>query len=214
MPPTKKVKKEGDIDWSVLRLSMIMFSLCIVLSGSMLAGSYYFRINMEKDYKQHKSQFQSISRRYLDIDQEEQLLLDYYPKFVKLYNEGIIGRERRLNWIEALRLSGEMVDIPRLTYAIESQQEYVPAFSVNYNGFKLYSSRMELELGLLHEGDMFNLFKQLNKLAKGMYTVNACSFKRNGRETIFVKDAININTACTLQWITINLPDGKNIERL
>ena len=156
MPPTKKVKKEGDIDWSVLRLSMIMFSLCIVLSGSMLAGSYYFRINMEKDYKQHKSQFQSISRRYLDIDQEEQLLLDYYPKFVKLYNEGIIGRERRLNWIEALRLSGEMVDIPRLTYAIESQQEYVPAFSVNYNGFKLYSSRMELEaIKQVGEGDVY-----------------------------------------------------------
>ncbi len=201
-------KTESNIDWSVLKLSLIMFAIIVVISGSMLTASYYFNANMEKEYKQNKNQFQSISRRYLDIDQEEQLLLDYYPKFVKLYNEGLIGREKRLNWIEALRKSGEKVDIPKLSYSIESQAEFIPGYTIDYSGYKLYTSRMELMLGMLHEGDIFNLLNELNSNAKGMYTVNECSFRKSGSGIEFRKDYINVDTVCTLQWITINLPDS------
>ena len=67
---------------------------------------------------------------------------------------------------------------------------------------------MELVLGLLHEGDMFDFLQELDNNAKGIYTVNECTFKRNGRDIRFEKDAVNINAVCTLQWITINLPDG------
>ncbi|MEQ8426456.1 MAG: hypothetical protein RLT87_08145 [Gammaproteobacteria bacterium] len=210
----KPIQKQSDTDWSVLRTPLILLFACVLVSGSMIAGSYYFNTAMEKEYKLQKTQFQTISRRYLDIDQEEKLLLDYYPRFVKLYNDGIIGRERRLDWIEALRQSGEKVDIPKLSYAIESQSEYLPAYSINYNGFKLYSSRMELKLGLLHEGDMFNLLNALNNNAKGLYTVSQCSFKKRENQIRFERDHVNIDTACTLQWITINLPDGKDIEIL
>lgn len=211
---SKPKAKQSDVDWSVLRTPLIILFICILLCSSMIAGSFYFNAAMEKDYKLKKSQYQTISRRYLDIDQEEKLLLDYYPRFVQLYNGGIIGRERRLDWIEALRQSGEIVDIPKLSYAIESQSEYIPSYSINYNGFKLYSSRMELKLGLLHEGDIFNLLNELNNNAKGFYTVSQCSFKRKQDKIVFVKDRVNIDSACTLQWITINLPDGKDIEIL
>ncbi len=210
----KAEKKPGEIDWSVLRTPLILLFVSLLLGGSLVAGSYYFSTAMEKEYKAQKAQFQSISRRYLDIDQEEKLLLDYYPRFVQLYNKGILGRERRLDWIEALRQSGEIVDIPQLSYAIESQNEFLPAYTINYNGYKLYSTRMELKLGLLHEGDIFNLFRQLNNNAKGMYTVSQCSFKRKNNEIRFEKDQANIDSACTLQWITINLPDGQDIEVL
>ena len=209
-----KEKKPSDIDWGVLRGPLILLFISLLVGGAMAGGSYYFSTEMEKQYNAQKSQFQSISRRYLDIDQEEKLLLDYYPRFVKLYNQGVIGRERRLDWIEALRQSGETVDVPKLSYAIESQNEFVPAYTVNYGGYKLYSTRMELQLGLLHEGDMFSLLSQLNNSAKGMYTVSQCSFKRKGNQIRFEKDFVNIDTACTLQWITINLPDGQDLELL
>lgn len=209
-----KPKKESDMDWQVLKLSMIMFSICLLIAGSLIGASYYFNSGMENEFKKSKQLFQSISKRYLDIDEEEQLLLDYYPKFVSLYNDGIIGKEKRLNWIEALRHSGESVNVPSLSYSIESQAEYAPSYSVDYGGFKLYASEMQLVLGLLHEGDLFNLLAELANNAKGLFTVNECSIRQSGNEIKFEKDTVNVSTVCTMQWITINLPDGQNIEIL
>ena len=177
--------KKEDIDWSVIKGSIILLSICIVICSALITGSYYFNMQSERKYKDNKNLFQSISRRYLDIDQEEKLLLEYYPKFINLYNQGYIGNEKRLNWIEALRKSGEIVDVPSLSYSIESQEEFIPAYNVDY---------------------------ELDRTADGTYTVNKCSFRMSGRELQFEKNHANINATCLLQWITINLPDGKGIE--
>ena len=206
--------KKEDMDWSVIKGSMIMLGVCIVICSGLISASHYYNKQLERKYRDNKSIFQSISRRYLDIDQEEKLLLEYYPKFIKLYNRGYIGSEKRLNWLEALRHSGETVNIPSLSYSIESQEEFVPGYNVDYGGYKLYTSRMELVLGLLHEGDLFNLLNELNRVADGNYTVNKCNFRMNGRELMYQKDHANINVSCMLEWITLNLPDGKGIEVL
>lgn len=205
------MKKDG-IDWGILKGSIILFCICFAVCSALIGGSYYFNNNLSKQYKQNKNAFQSISRRYLDVDQEEKLLQDYYPQFVKLYNQGIIGREKRLNWIEALRYSGEKTKLPSLSYAIESQEVFTPEFNINYSGFTLYSSSMELNLGLLHEGDFFKLLNYLDQTADGIYTISECTFRRNGNQIIFEKNNANVSASCLLHWITINLSGGKRIE--
>ena len=205
-------EEKKEIDWSILKTSLILFCMCLLISISLIASSYYFNNKLEKEYANNKKVFQSISRRYLDVDQEEKLLRDFYPKFLKLYSNGAIGRERRLNWIEALREAGEKNSLPALNYAIKSQEEYKPGYQINYSGYKLYRSNMELKLGLLHEGDLFKLINYLNKTAKGIYTISECDFKLNGQEIKFDKNASNISVNCLLHWITIDLPDGKGIE--
>jgi hypothetical protein len=167
---------------------------------------------MNKEFERNKSLFQSISRRYLDVDQEEKLLRDYYPQFVKLYKQGVIGREKRLNWIEGLREAGESIKLPSLNYSISSQEKYIPEYSINYSGYTLYRSSMELKLGLLHEGDLFKLIDHLNNDAEGVYTISECTFKRNGNEINFEKNAVNISATCLLHWITINLAGSQGIE--
>lgn len=204
-------KKDG-IDWSILKGSLISFCICLAIASALIGGSYYFNNNLEKEYNQNKSVFQSISRRYLDVDQEEKVLHDYYPQFVKLYNKGVIGREKRLNWIEALRQAGESVDLPSLTYSINSQEEHIPEYNINYSGYTLYRSSMKLDLGLLHEGDLFKLLDYINHTADGIYTLTECSFRMNGKEIKFEKDHANISASCLLYWITIDLTGGQEIK--
>ncbi len=206
--------RKDEIDWSILKGPTILFSLCIVICSALVGGSYYFNSNLSKQYKQNKAVFQSTSRRYLDVDQEEKLLVDYYPQFVKLYNQGIIGREKRLNWIEALRQSAEKTRLPSLTYAIESQEEFIPGFNINYSGFTLYRSSMDLKLGLLHEGDFFTLLNHLDQTTEGLYTITECTFRRNGNQIRFEKNHANVSATCLLHWITINIGGGKGIEIL
>lgn len=205
--------KENDkTDWSVLKGAIILFSICLVLVGSLTIWSYYFNSKLSKELRQNKALFQSVSRRYLDVDQEEKLLQEYFPQFVSLYNRGIIGREKRLNWIEALRQSGEKINLPSLRYSINSQEAFNPEFTVNYGGYTIYRSSMELSLGLLHEGDLFELLDYLDENAEGLYTISKCTFNKNTNEIRFEKNYANISAACILNWLTIDLSSGSRLE--
>jgi len=206
------MENENKIDWGILKGAIILFCICLVLGGSLITWSYYFNSKLNKELRQNKALFQSVSRRYLDVDQEEKLLREYFPQFVSLYNRGIIGREKRLNWIEALRRSGEEINLPALRYSINSQEQFVPEFTVNYGGYALYRSSMELNLGLLHEGDLFRLLNYIDENAKGAYTISECTFRINGSEIVFEKNRANISAACVLNWLTIDLASGDRIE--
>ncbi len=203
---------KGQIDWSLLKSTMLLFGVCVVICSGLVGATYYFDAKLEKELRKNKAIFQSISRRYLDVDQEEKLLLDNYPEFVALYNKGIIGREKRLNWIEALRQSGEKIDLPLVKYSIKSQESFVPGFQVNYSGYALYRSSMDLSLGLLHEGDLFKLLNFINKTAEGAFTISECSFKPAVKKIQYNKGQANITVSCLLHWITIDLPSGNRIE--
>lgn len=204
--------EKKEIDWAVLKGAVIVLGISIMISSSLFAGSYYFNSKLNKELKQNKNIFQSISRRYLDVDQEAQLLKDYYPQFVELYNKGVIGREKRLNWIDALRQSGEKIKLPELRYSINSQEEFNPEYPVNYNGYVVYRSSMELSIGLSHEGDLFKLLEHIDQTADGSYTISECTFNRYSNEIKIEKNAVNIRALCMLYWITIDLAGGNRIE--
>ena len=205
------MEKESDLDWAILKKPLVILCVCFVIASALIGSSYYFNSSLEKEYKNNKSVFQSISRRYLDVDQEEKVLRENYPEFVKLYNKGIIGQEKRLNWIESLRQAGEIINLPSLSYSIESQEEHVPEYTVNYSGYSLYRSSMELSLGLLHEGDLFKLIDYINKNADGVYTISECRLRKNGNIQ-YEKDRANVTASCVLYWITIDLAGGQRIE--
>jgi len=208
------MEKQDKIDWAVLRGALITFIICLLISGVLAGTSYYFRESMQKEYTRNNALFQDISRRYLAVDQEEQLINQYFPAFVRAYNKGLIGREHRLNWIETLRQSGEKIKLPSLGYEIVSREEFIPGFQLNSGSYKLFSSEMNLRLGLLHEGDLVNLLNYLDRHAEGNYSVSECLFRR-ARSNIDIKSSIdkpNISATCVLQWFTINLASGNKLE--
>ncbi len=204
--------KRSDIDWSVLRGSLILFFLCLIISACLLIGSYYFKDNMHKEYMRNNAMFQSVSNRYFAVDEEEKLIKKFYPLFVDLYNEGVIGRERRLNWIEMLRKAGEEIKIPGLSYEIKSQEVYKPGFPVKLGKYKLYRSVMNLNMQLLHEGDLFRLLQALDNNALGSYNVSNCTIASKGKEISDNTESGNLIVRCELAWYTIKLANGKELK--
>jgi hypothetical protein len=204
--------KHSVIDWSVLRASIIVLVISLAFSSVLLIGSFYFQKSMQAEFDQHQSRFLSISNRYLAIDEEERLIREYYPEFVDLYNRGIFGRERRLDWIETLRASGEIIDIPSLRYEISSQSEYQQALPVNLGRFKLYSSTMRISMDMLHEGDLLRLLDALNRMQSGIYSVSDCSFSQRGPLNLEDTRRGNITSSCNLHWFNIKMPDGSDIS--
>lgn len=200
------------IDWSIIRGSLFGLIVSLLMGGLLVGSSFYFKEKMKKEDDRNNAAFQSISQKYLAVDEEEKLIKKYYPRFVQLYNQGVIGKEHRLNWIEVLRSAGEAIMLPSLSYEIKSQNIYTPAFSVNLGRYQIFSSEMSLEMQLLHEGDLFSLLKSLDKNAKGRYSISRCSM--NNRLSGMTDDifAANISVKCDVMWFTIKLADGTELQ--
>ena len=201
-----------DIDWSIIRGAMISLLLSIIVSSSLVVGSFYFKEAMNREFNMNNALFMNISQRYLAIDEEEKAIKTYMPEFIDLYNKGVIGQEQRLNWLEMLRESESSIRLPALAYTINSQRPYAPAFPVDLGKFQLYASEMSLQLSLLHEGDLLNFLKLMDQKASGMFTVNNCKFSKSGDIVMDNPKAANITVDCNLDWYTIRLADGTEIK--
>ena len=204
--------KREDIDWPVLRGSIAALLVSIIVSGLLIGGSFYFQRKMLLEFNRDNVQFQNISRRYLAVDEEEKLIRKFFPRFIELYNDGVIGKEQRLNWIEVLRDSGDRLRMPGLTYEIKSQEVYTPEFSANLGRYQLFNSEMALNMQILHEGDLQKLFEMLDSKAAGSYSVSECRFSRVSPLIVMNPRKANIVTKCGLNWFTIKLADGKEIK--
>lgn len=203
--------KRADIDWPIFRGALTVFVLCLLVSGAMLAASIYFRDEMESDFNKDQVRFQSISRKYLAIDEEDRFIKQFYPRFRELYAEGIIGNEHRLNWIETLRSAGARIDLPSLSYEIMSQKEYTPSYAIYRGSYQIYVSKMKLTFGLLHEGDLERLFDELNQRASGLYSVADCTFTSSQKTIEHDPKQENISAQCELLWYTIKPADGRQL---
>ena len=202
---------ENKIDWSVLRGAIIVFVISLIISASLVTGTWYYADYMDLKYNVNKKRFQTVSNQYLAVDQEEKLVRQYYPDFIKLYNNGVIGQERRLNWIEVLRNSSESSKLISLRYEIDPQTQYSPDFTLNYGIFKLFNSSMKLNLDLLHMGDLKNLFNDLDRNAEGIYNISNCRLKRTGGDKFELEIKPNIAAQCELHWLNIKRSDGSDI---
>lgn len=200
------------IDWSVLKGALTLLVISVALSGSLIGVSYYFQKRMLKEYNLFNGQFHSISNRYLSIEEEKKLISQYFPKFVELHKEGVLGKEKRLNWIEVLNNAGKDLKIPGLSYDISSRKTYKPSYPLIMGRYKLYSTTMALKMDLLHEGDLFRVLKALDDLAEGMYTVSNCELNRNKLEINEDLGRGNVSANCELIWYSVKLADGKEIE--
>jgi len=201
-----------ELDWSVIKFSTIIFIVVLLVSVALIYGSWTFKEDMFSEYKKNKAMFTAISQQYLAVDQNENIIRQYYPEFIALYKKGFIGREHRLNWIETLRAASERIKLPGLTYDISPQEEYSPEFSTNMGRFALYSSTMKLNISMLHEGDLLHLIKDMNEHVEGIFTITKCRFIRTSKKLIEKRDAKNIMADCELQWINIRMADGSEIK--
>lgn len=196
-----------DIDWSVLRGSIVVLVITLAVGGAMVIASSYFEAEHAKAFRMEQSRFLSASRKYLSVDEEERLIREYLPRFEELKAAGLIGEEQRLQWLETLRRVKEELRLPSLQYSISPRAAYEPPARLPRSDYEPHASAMELTAGLVHEGDLFRLFDGLERNARGRFSVETCSLGRRGRgDGDPQPDEPNLAASCRLLWITLRNP--------
>ena len=200
--------KLAEIDWPVLSGGLIILAISVIVSGAMIGGSQYFWDEKQQALRKTDVKLRDIKNKYTTIDDEERIIEEYLPRFQALEAQGIIGRERRLNWIEVLREASRDLKLPELRYSIQTQTRYQPDFPLETGAFDLYSTIMELNLGLLHEGDLPRLLALIDRDAVGLYSVSRCNIAREAPEFLRQPTATNLSATCALRWFTVKQPQA------
>lgn len=143
--------------------------------------------------------------RLASIAQDERAMTERMDVYRKLAEMNILGAERRLDWTESIARIRERRQLPELRYEIAPRRslQSMPGAPGRVESF---ASRMQLELGLLHEGDLLGFLRDLRASGNAYYAVNHCAISRAAAVTPAAMLAPRLRAACEIDLIT--LQDG------
>ena len=190
-------------DWRALRGSIVLLAFALALGAAVAGGAIRFHGEALRGYERQKGRLESIRSRYRTIDEQKRLIETWLPAFRALQASGIIGEERRLAWIETLRDAAAHVRLPSLRYRIEPRTVYEGRLDLDTSVYRPFSTVVRIEAGLLHEGDLERLIRELAARGAGLYRIERCDVRRAGPSFVMRPGAVNLAAECDLRWITL-----------
>lgn len=193
------------IDWNYLKKPLVFFCVAIVICVALiLAGTEYEEAKYE-EYLQALTTLRTTHTLYRNIVNDIDLLEQYRSRYNDYKSSGLVGKERRLSWVESLETTNEVLRLPRLSYNLGPQEVFERPKFKEMRGVSVGSSPMDLNIGLLHEEDLFALLEGLRLSIKNLFTVDRCSIDRPGilEESLSTRSA-NLQAKCTIRWVSID----------
>jgi hypothetical protein len=185
---------------ALVRLPLLCFAFTLAMGGMLVVASTWY-LNQRSDALLQTQQQRNIAYdKFAHVENEKLEIRDFQPQFIALRNKGLIGEERRLEWIDAIRLIQERRKLLPISYEIDAQQPFKLEAQAVMGEYRLRGSRMDLHMDLLHEMDLFDFLDDLRQ--RSYYTMQDCSIKRSTSAQAG-SVAPTLAADCTLYWLTL-----------
>lgn len=179
----------------------------ITLACSMLiaAGAIYYtdallEHSLQK-LSQEKKQLQEARTRLQRSGEEKELIVQYLGSYQQLERSGFAGEEKRINWLDGLRLANHQAELFGVDYDISTQKPYPYAAEFSPAPLTLAESVMKLRLRLLHGEDLMRFFTALERQNAGLFLIDECRVRRIDTGGV-IRYQPNLTAECELSWIT------------
>jgi len=178
---------------------------CVVLT---IAGAAcYFAVNdylleTKKLAAATSAQRIEAKAKLASANEEEREIKANLQQYQALAARGIVGDEKRLDWIDTITAIKNERRLFNITYSIEPQQQLeYPGFTSG-GGVNFVVSRTKIEMQLLHEEDLLNFIDDLANRGRLYLSVRSCDIQRTergGGTTL----APRLRAICVFDLITI-----------
>lgn len=190
-------------DLPIIKWSLLTFLLALTIGGGAVYMSQEFAKDAQKSKLVAQKQLTDARDKLNAARDDEQNMATYKKEYSAIERREIIGDEQRLNLIEsleALRKRNHVIDVK---YAIAPQQAYKPAPALSSGNFDLKLSPMTLQIELLHEGQLINLFDSMRRDMKGWFLLDHCTLERS------TTTAAPLKAECAGGWLTLKNRNAK-----
>ena len=182
----------------------LVLALALIAAGAVLIWFVHLQLAGANTRQVAAKNERSLARDRLErISEEEREVKERIEVYRRLRNLNIIGRERRLEWIDAIqriRTGREMLDV---RYRIEPQKSLL-SLPGKPAGIDFYSSALKVDVALLHEGDLLAFLGDLRESGNQYTSVQRCTMTRSGVSAAAGPSlAARLRAQCEIHLITI-----------
>ena len=192
-------------DWKIIQPALLIFLVVILCAFLLLVYEQNQKQISASALERQQQAFTQASNRFIRSGEEKASIKLNLPKYQALLNQGAVGEERRIEWVDALRNIHKENKLFSIKFSIGPQSIYHAIPAKNIEPFKAYHSQMKIELALLHENDLFTLFDELKRKNLAPFLIKQCEMTRQNAN-IGNSLTANILAKCDLDWITVHEP--------
>jgi len=193
-------------DWRKLRMPILGLGAALVIVGLLVSLADQYNSKYEAALETQQNLLNQARQKFQSSGQEKETIMQYLPIYNNLLESGFIGEERRIEWIERLRQIHAKSRLFSIDYKIGLQENYKPSFIPNLGSFVLHRSIMELDLDMLHEGDLLSLLDSLHEQTTP-FIVRECEISRPVGAVVNAKNlSPNLKATCEIDWLTLRDP--------
>ncbi|MBL8429841.1 MAG: hypothetical protein JNJ95_08135 [Dechloromonas sp.] len=186
-------------DLPKLGLPLLATVVMFVVAGLLAWVSHIDSSKAERERNAAEAARNQIEQRLRQVRTEEQDIRERMQLLKQLQDAGIVGDEKRLDWMEMLRDTQRELRLPGMSYEFGAQTSVDKGNDTQHTWF---SSPMRLQLRLLHEEDLLNYLARIQNKARAMVIVSSCRLaptpsQAEGREVMS-----QLGAECEMQWLT------------
>lgn len=167
--PTKANANKGVIqktsflkdDFPTIRKASMTLAICLTIAALMIFSSRYYLHQQEQNRQLAQLELTQAHEKYSEATTERNNIRDYRQQYLRLVELGFVGEEKRLDLIELIRTTQETSRLMPITYTLAPQQTVEIDPSIFTSELTLHASKLVLNMGILHELDIFTLMKSL-----------------------------------------------------
>lgn len=187
--------------WKILILPLLALSASLLAGGLLVYGTHVKLAKAHRELAHQQSLLQLANQRFAKADEEKKAILQYLNDYQVLQQEGFVGDEQRLAWVDALRETNDSLKLFGVEYQI-SQQGPSP-IRLDTGNFQLQQSAMKLNFDLLQEEDLIHFFNQLSQYKAGLFMVNGCTVERRATTGFTARFEPKLHAECELNWFSL-----------
>lgn len=192
-------------DWELLTPALRSLAIWVVVGTILfLTGEYLGRSAFEMR-SQQETRAMEARNTYYRAREARAVIADFSERYEYWRERGVIGDERRLQWVETLQDAADSLRLPELNYSI-SPRTVAPDLPMK-STHRVHRSEMKLSLKLLHERDLVDLAALLERNARGLFRMRECELKRGDGADEYI--AAN----CRVEWLTVGEEHGPEKNR-
>ena len=197
-------------DLAALKMPMIVLAIAVAASFAIVAFTSARNSTSEQQYRAQLAALQEARTRLQRSGEERETVLHFLEAYRRLEEIGFVGEERRLTWVESLRVANAQAKLFGVDYQLSAQEPFLRAPKDNPISDRVKHSRMRISFGALHEGDLTRLLRALSAQQPGIFALNSCTLDRAGRKGAPTPGHANLTAECDLSWLTIDPKGGKS----
>jgi len=173
---------------SIVKQLFFKATVVLLLLITIAVGAWYVITAEEKSLQKVENQkvkeLNGLISQVNFLRSQVKLYALYGDKYKDLVRKGVVKKQDRVFWVDSMVQMQESLVMPDFTFKFSPESvlnsESFTALRIEKNIF--YFSRLDVKMGLQHEGDLLTFLEAVNARVSPLYLVESCRSEMSKKE--------------------------------